>query len=144
MEPALHELSKVLAKLDTSIANQIAEQRAAERKRNRRSWATLACAVILVITAFTNRAILTKINAVTGSGARDRSAVSQANLLQLNNDEADCRSRRQQARLPAPAKPPPVPSGIKAAELGRFLAPYSCQAQTPPEVYPGVKGEPSR
>lgn len=155
MEPALHELSESLDKLSQSIDGMLVEQnaaeerrlvelRAGERQRNRRSWVILACVAILAVMAITNRTVLNKINAVTGPTAQDHQAVSTAALLAANQRESDCLSRRQQARLPAPAPAPAPPPGIRAKDLPRFLAPYSCVAQTPHDVYPGVAGEPAR
>lgn len=151
MEPALHELSSTLADLNTAINGMVVDQRSAERRRNRRSWVTLACAlivalaaIVLTYVAITNRTVLDRINAVTGPAAIDRQAVGTAALLAGNQREGDCLSRRQQARLPAPPAAPAPPPGIKARDLPAFLAPYSCVAQTPREVYPGATGEPAR
>ncbi len=63
---------------------------------------------------------------VTGPEAQARSAAGTRDILLRNAIETDCRSRRQQVRLPAP-------------EPGR-----SCVDQTPADVYPGVAGEPTK
>lgn len=152
MEPALHELSVTLAKLGQSIDDMAADQLAAERRRNRRSIATLACAVIIALAAgvltyvaITNRTVLDKINAVTGPDAQDRQVAGTADILRRNAIETDCRSRRQQARLPAPQDAPPPPAEVKTgSDLLRYLNQYSCVAQTPADIYPGLAGQPSK
>lgn len=63
---------------------------------------------------------------VTGPDAQARSAAGTRDILQRNAIETDCRSRRQQVRLPAPDPARP------------------CADQTPPDVYPGIAGQPSR
>lgn len=63
---------------------------------------------------------------VTGPEAAARSAAGTRDILQRNAVETDCRSRRQQVRLPAPD--PALP----------------CSEQTDPSVYPGIPGQPAR
>lgn len=62
----------------------------------------------------------------TGPEAQARSAKSTIDILRRNAVETDCRSRRQQVRLPAPD--PSIP----------------CDQQTDASVYPGVLGQPAR
>jgi hypothetical protein len=70
--------------------------------------------------ADTNR-ILSAVESVTSDGARAASRENSAGLLA----EVDCAGRRRQARLPA-------------------VTPGACRQNTPPEVYPGIEGEPLR
>lgn len=63
---------------------------------------------------------------VTGPEAQARSAAGTRDILLRNAIETDCRSRRQQVRLPAPDPARP------------------CADQTDPSVYPGVTGQPER
>lgn len=69
---------------------------------------------------------LALIESVTGPDAQKRQAAGTIDILRRNAEETDCRSRRQQVRLPAPDPASP------------------CVAQTDPTIYPGVSGEPSK
>lgn len=145
----LEGLAAALNRVAAAVDAMSRDQQAAERRRNRRSIATLACAVIIALAAgvltyvaITNRTVLDKINAVTGPVALDRQAAATAAILRSNQIEGDCRSRRQQARLPAPQDAPFPPAGITTRDLSKFLAPYTCVAQTPADIYPGRAGEP--
>lgn len=122
MEPALHELSEGLATLSVSIDKMVK----AERRRTLRSWGTLALVIVMAWFGITNRTILDKIDGVTGPAAQARSAAQVKDILLRNAIETDCRSRRQQVRVPAPdpAKP--------------------CIVQTPLDIYPGTIGQPSK
>lgn len=68
---------------------------------------------------------------VTGPDAQTRQSIATEDILRRNaltaGIEADCRSRRQQARLAAPADPS-----------------RPCVDQTPIDVYPGQEGTPPR
>lgn len=140
----LRQLAAALTTVAASVDAMARDQRAAERRRNWRSAGMAIAMCILLFIALTNRTVLDKINGVTGPTAIDRQAVNTASLLAGSQRETDCLSRRQQARLPAPLSAPQPPPGIRARDLAVFLAPYSCAAQTPEDVYPGVKGEPPR
>ncbi len=74
--------------------------------------------------ADTNR-ILSAVESVTSAEARATSASNLTRLVSTLLGEIVCEGRRQQARLPA-------------------LEPGTCRANTPPEVYPGIVGEPLR
>lgn len=69
---------------------------------------------------------LALIESVTGPDAQRRQAANTIDVLKRNAEETDCRSRRQQVRLPAPEST------------------STCVAQTPSDIYPGIAGEPSR
>lgn len=100
---------------------------------------------ILCFSAITGRTILRTVESVTSPQARDQQAIGTADILRRNAIETDCRSRRQQVRLPAPQDAPPPPPEVKtASDLLRYLNHYSCVAQTDPSVYPGTPGEPSK
>lgn len=62
----------------------------------------------------------------TGPEARARSSAATVDALRRIAIETDCRSRRQQARIPAPD--PNVP----------------CDQQTDANIFPGIIGEPAR
>lgn len=128
-------------KLDQVLLTALAAKRAVNVR-------TLAFIVILVLLAISQvvsfnqgsdiKAIAKSTNgnstAIKNATGPDAQARSAAGLIQIKKDvrkdtgeEIDCRSRRQQVRLPAPADPN-IP----------------CKDQTDASVYPGVAGIPAR
>lgn len=156
MEPTelavtLAPLTDVLAGLGETVAALADSQAQAERRQTLRARILLGGLAVLIAIAgslgyisLTNRTVLAKINAVTGPKAVIAQQATSRSILLSNAVETDCRSRRQQARLPAPDTPPPPPASLPPSQLGAYFARYSCAAVTPPDVYPGVAGQPPR
>lgn len=151
----VHQVAEEQAARDAQrakeLADRVEEGRRAERRQARRMAAIgvlvviVAAAVgVLLYSAFTGRTILRSVESVTGPAAQARNAAGTRDILARNAVETDCRSRRQQARVPAPDVAPRPPAGLTPAELAAYFERYSCVAQTDPSIYPGVKGEPSR
>lgn len=118
--------------------------RALHDAASRRRRAVLAFIALLVVglggtycQSKSNGEILTIIETVTGPEAQRRQAANTVSILHRNAVETDCRARRAGAGLPAPTEAPPAPPGLSPQELAAFLAPYTCAAQTDPDVYPG-------
>lgn len=142
------EEQSVEGKVDQLIATANTVRRALNVRTTLISIVGAALLVLLLIVAnqqstLTDIAKINKVNAKTGADnseliknatGEEAQARSAAALVQIKKDvrvatgeEIDCRSRRQQARIPAPDNPD-IP----------------CKDQTDPSIYPGVEGLPAR
>ncbi len=128
--------SRLLVERDAARAEElrqrIEESRSSEKRQARRSHWTLGIATLVLVlvglqtyNSFLNRSILREVQSVTSDSARESGREATQDLLAGLLAEGSCDSRRQQARLPA-------------------VDPGTCRKNTPPEVYPGVAGQPAR
>jgi hypothetical protein len=126
-------LTERAIEVQTALSVRGDEGREFERKQIKRTRVILAGMTLVVLgsgaltyNAITGRTILRNVQSVTSPTAVAQQQKATAALLSNFEIELDCRSRRQQARLPAPDPSKP------------------CIAQTDPSVFPGVLGQPGR
>jgi hypothetical protein len=132
---AVADLVRIIADQTQTIADQTALLR---RVSSRLKWERVVAAVVVMVLLWigvSNRDSISILkSATTPEGEIFRRGQEQTAGLLLNFSlEMDCRDRRRDAGMPAPIIPRRSDGSPDFASKS-----FSCVAQTPPEVFPGV------
>lgn len=132
---AVADLVRIIAGQTATIAEQTALLRQVSRRLRRERIVAGVLVAILLWIGVTNRdSIAILKSATTPEGEIFRRGQQQTAGLLLNfSIEMDCRDRRRDAGMPAPVIPR-LPDGTPDFANASF----SCVAQTPPDVFPGL------